>query len=190
MIIVNQELLGKDLMTNKFKSFSRININYDIIHTLIYYEEIPKINDLILLQNLKKLYIFSSEVMHTIQHLNKEINSFLERIGILQNLQFLSVIGYFLRDTQYEINCFNNLPFNLEFLEFTLALDYKPIVLTNLPINLKEIRIDIFSEIDYNEINKNINIKMPFDCDLILTPEYSQYYRYSRSFSTSQIYKI
>lgn len=187
MIIVNQEILGKNLMTNKFNKFSQININYSDIYTLIYFEKIPIIDNLKLLPNLKKLYIYSNDIMRCVQKsMHKNIRQFIGQIGILENLQFLSVIGYHLQDINDNINCLDNLPFNLEFLEFTM-LDYFPITLNNLPINLKEIQIHVKLKLNYDEINNKFNIKYPYNCKLTVIPDFLQYYKYVYSFSISEI---
>lgn len=185
MIIVNQEILGKELMTNQFKKFSKINIEYNDIHTLVYYNKIPKNKNLKILPNLKKLHIFSNDIMKLNKKLSTDkLKKFLSKISILDNLIFLSVLGISIHDENNEINCLNNLPQSLEFLEFSI-INNKVFSLTNLPINLKDIKIDVFGFNNILELENNI--KLPLDCDLIILQDSELYYRYFSSFIINQI---
>lgn len=187
MIIVNQEPLSQEILNNQFKKFSKININYDDIHTIIYYEKIPKLKDILMLINLKKIYIFSSEIMRYRQIIPSKLSTFLNNINGLTNLNFLSVIGYPLQNESKKIVCFDNLPYNLNNLEFSI-FKYDNLNLLNLPLGLKNIKIDLYCEIDYDKINKYFNIKYPYGCELDLYPNFLQYYKYLNSFAISSIY--
>lgn len=187
MIIVNQEILGMNLMTNKFDKFSKINIGYNDIHTLVYFEQIPKITNLILLPNLKKIYIHSGDMVRTFsQKLPvKKIQKFFSEINILRNLTYLSIIGLDLQFDKINMNYFDNLPYNLEVLEFSL-FRYKHLTLKNLPYGLTKLNIEI--EEDVCDKTYNFDIKMPFGCELTIIPNIKLFTRQSTSFSINQIY--
>ena len=188
MIIVNQELIGKNLLTNKFNKFSKINIEYKDIYTLIYYEQIPRIKNIILLPNLKKLYIFTNDIMkYTPRLVHSKLRKFLSQLICSENLEFLSIIGYNIIDENNEISCLNNLPYNLETLEFSM-LKYFNIKLDNLPINLKNLNIDINDKLDYKKIEEYFNIKYPIECELCVISDFLLFYKYLRNFSINEIY--
>lgn len=200
MIIVNHEIQGKDLFTRKFNKFSEINIKYDEINILIYNDLVPDIEDLIKLNNLKKLYIYSNEIMigyNSVCSINDSLKNFLNSCGSLEQLQLLSVIGYILFDKiTKKISCFDNLPYSLEILEFSLDDSRYPashinifsaLALNNLPICLKEIRIDTNESFKDVKINES-DIKIPFNCEVKITHGHIYYHRYRAELSINGIY--
>ena len=197
MIIVNQELKGKNLLTNKFSQFKDITIKKDCIHTLIYYEQIPLIEDLESLTNLENITLYSSNIVLYWPVIDSyTIQQFLLKIFQLEKLKYLSVIGYNLHvsNTNFNIECLNNLPIGLEYLEFSYTPPIRNLFLQNLPICLKEVKIemDYAGVIAHNDLNALINIiysncKIPFDCEIILVDCLQIFSRYTRSFSISDI---